>query len=476
MPDPTDAADFGLVEAAAAVRAGSGTPLELLDASLARIAQWEPSVKALIGGPLESAEHTARLRTEQLVDGGPVGPLHGVPIIVKDLIDMEGIATTAASRILEGNIALHDAPVVERLRKAGAVLVAKANTHEFAYGAVTPPTRNPWDLSRMPGGSSGGSAAAVATGMACGALGTDTAASIREPAALCGLIGYKPTYGRVPLRGVVPLAWSLDTVGPLCRSVGDARLLFDVIDGPDHRDPTSAPVAERPGGVGTERQSLEGVRIAVARELMTPNAAGIGEALDFTLGQLADAGAEINEVSIGDPTELTAIVFVILAVEAAAYHRPWIEERIDDYQPDVRAYLEMGLRLSGVDYVDAQRARRSAVERVAGVFGSHDLLFAPSQHTVAPRFDAAEVLFTDGSSAPRDLTLIRPLAPFNLTGNCAVAVPTGMIDGLPVGVQLVGPPMADHALLAYAESLHRLSGWRWQQPDLAQPETEQPRG
>ena len=476
MPDPTDAADFGLVEAAAAVRAGSVTPLELLDASLARIAQWEPSVKALIGGPLESAEHTARLRTEQLVDGGPVGPLHGVPIIVKDLIDMEGVATTAASRILQGNIAAHDAPVIERLRQAGAVLVAKANTHEFAYGAGTPPTRNPWDLSRMPGGSSGGSAAAVATGMACGALGTDTAASIREPAALCGLVGYKPTYGRVPLRGVVPLAWSLDTVGPLCRSVGDARLLFDVIDGPDHRDPTTPPTAGRPVDADVIHQSFEGVRIAVAHELMAPNAAGIGDALSATLGRLADAGAVIDEVSIGDPAELTAIVFVILAVEAAAYHRPWIEERIDDYQPDVRAYLEMGLQLSGVDYVDAQRARRSATERFNALFAAHDLVFAPSQHTVAPHVDAEEVMFTDGSSSPRDLTLIRPLAPFNLTGNCAVAVPTAMFDGLPVGVQLIGPPMGDHDLLAYAEALHELIGWRWQYPDLTNSEAEHPHG
>ncbi len=456
----TELSTMSLTDAAATVRAGDVSPVELFDSATTQIEQWEPQVRALIGGPLAGARFVAQERADQAARGQFLGPLHGVPIAIKDLIDIAGVPTTAASKILQGNIAGADAPVVKRLRQAGAVLIAKTNTHEFAYGALTPPTRNPWDLQRMPGGSSGGSAAAVATGMAYGALGTDTAASIREPAALCGLVGHKPTYGRVPLKGVIPLAWSLDTAGPICRSASDAALMLSVIEGPHPDDPTTMPLP----AIGAAPRGWKGVRVGVVGDLMTPNVAGVGEQHGRTLRTLEDAGAQLEEVSIGDPDELIAMVFVILTVEAAAYHRRWIETRLDDYSPDVRAYLEMGMEFSGVDYVEAQRARRHATETVSQLFERCDVLLSPAQHTPAPLLTDAEVTFSDGTAASRDLTLIRPLAPFNLTGHCAVSVPVGAVGGLPIAMQLVGPAFADYRILALAQLLHDELGWLWKPP------------
>ncbi len=458
-----DLADLDLVAAAAAVRDRSVAPTELLEAVHRRMDVWEPQVRALIGDRLESAASIAEQRTAEVTSGKALGPLHGVPVIVKDLIDVAGELTTASSKILKDNVASADATVVTRLREAGAVIVAKSNTHEFAYGALTPPTRNPWDTTRMPGGSSGGSAAATATGMAFGSLGSDTAASIREPAALCGVVGHKPTYGRVPLRGVIPLSWSLDTVGPICRSVADAALMLSVIEGHDDHDPSTVVLRPR---VDSPGRSFDGLRIGVASELMGPNAIGVDDVLQRTLSTMADAGAVIEEVSVGDPAELTAIVFVILAVEASTYHRGWMAERIEDYEPDVRRYLEMGASFSGVDYVDAQRARRAASDRVQELFHSHDLLFAPAQHVPAPLLTDEQVQFADGTTAPRDLTLMRPLAPFNLTGNCGLTIPVDMVDGLPVGIQLVGPAFGDHQILGYGQELHEHLGWQWKNPPL----------
>ncbi len=475
----TAGADLGVVDAAAAVRSGEVTPRELLDAACERITDWEPHVHALVSEVLAEAHSVVAQRSEQAARGEFVGPLHGVPIILKDLIDMQGVPTTASSKILENNIAAADAPLVTRLREAGAVLMAKANTHEFAYGALTPPTRNPWDTSRMPGGSSGGSAAAVATGMCAGALGSDTAGSIREPAALCGLVGHKPTFGLVDLDGVVPLAWSLDTVGPLCRSVADARLLLSVIAGADidggdidrgDIDGGDIDGGAEPGSASRRRspEAFSGARVAVASELMTPNQPEVDTELHRVLGAMEQAGAQIDEVSIGDPEELIAAEFVILTVEASAYHREWIETRIDDYQPDVRAYLLMGLEFSGVDYVDAQRYRRVARSRVDAAFADHDFVFAPSHHVLAPSPHADTVTFgdSDDAVAPRDLTLIRPLSPFNLTGHCGVSVPTGHASGLPLGVQLVGPAFGDGPLLDWAQALQNLLGWSWTPPTL----------
>ena len=341
------------------------------------------------------------------------------------------------------------------------MIVGKTNVHEFAYGARNPPTANPWDPLRIPGGSSGGSAAAVASHMCHGALGSDTAASIRQPAALCGLVGMKPTYGRVPLRGIIPCAWSLDAAGPITRSVADSRLMLEVIEGPDLADPTTIAIPPSQPARG-----LPESRVGIVKELMSPNQPEVTAVLNQTLERLEGAGAELCEVSIGDPQEMVAALFIILTVESASYHRRWFEERPQDYGSDVLEYLELGMQFRGVDFVDAQRFRRVVKNRINRVLDSCDILYAPAQHIVAPLMDDHELALEDGSRETVAILLCRSLLPFNLSGHCGVAVPVTHVGGLPVGVQLIGAPHADHALLDYAQQLHDLLEWNWNPPPL----------
>ena len=454
----SDLAGLSLTEAARRLRNREATAAELVDACLARVEQWEPHVHALVTVLGDQAVGRAEQADRETADGRPRGPLHGVPLVVKDLIDVAGVPTEAGSQILSGSVAAADAEVTAGLEDAGAIILAKANTHEFAYGALTPPTRNPWDMDRMPGGSSGGSAAAVAAGEAFGALGTDTAGSVREPAALCGTVGLKPTYGRVSCQGVVPLAWSLDTVGPMTRTVEDCALLFSVLSrtgaggaGP----PTEASRGPRSSGSGLER-----LRVAVASELMQPLESEVADTLDDLLEALTAAGAAVEPVSVGDPDELTATLFVILLAESASYHRPWLESCPERYGADVLAYLEAAADLTAVDYVDAQRLRVVQRSRIDAALADADVLLAPSQQVVAPRVDTDEVVFPTGETAPRDLTLIRPLAPFSLTGHPALTVPLRLGDeGLPIGVQLVGAPFDDERLFDCGSAMQEIVGW-----------------
>ena len=456
MSDPSL---LSLTEAATAVAEGRVSPVELLEASLRNVDEWEPTVKALVGGPLQGVEGVARRRAEEAGRGEIRGPLHGVPVMLKDLMDMAGELTTASSRILANNRADVDAPVTARLREAGAVIVAKTNVHEFAYGAKNPPTANPWDPRRIPGGSSGGSAAAVASHMCHGALGSDTAASIRQPAALCGLVGIKPTYGRVPLRGIIPCAWSLDAAGPITRTVADARLMLEVIEGPDAGDPTTVPLPPSPSA-----GPLSESRVGVVTELMSPNQPEVTAVLEQTLNRLEETGADLVEVSIGDPQEMIAALFIVLTVESASYHRRWLEKRPHDYGSDVREYLELGMQFRGVDFVDAQRLRRVVKNRINQALERCDILYAPAQHIVAPLMDDHKLALEDGSRETVAILLCRSLLPFNLSGHPGVSVPVAHAGGLPVGVQLIGAPFADHALLDYAQQLHDLLEWSWEPP------------
>lgn len=459
----SDLAGLSLTEAARRLRNREAAAVELVDACLARVEQWEPHVHALVTVLGEQAISRAEQADRELADGRPRGPLHGVPVVVKDLIDVSGVPTEAGSQILAGSIAATDAAVIARLKDAGAIILAKANTHEFAYGALTPPTRNPWDLDRMPGGSSGGSAAAVAAGEAFGALGTDTAGSVREPAALCGTVGLKPTYGRISCHGVVPLAWSLDTVGPMTRIVEDCALLFGVLAPAGAR--RAGPPAEASCGPGSSGSGLASLRVAVASELMQPLEPAVADTLDDLLEALRAAGAVVEPVSIGDPDELMATLFVILLAESASYHRPWLESCPERYGADVLAYLEMAAYLTAVDYVDAQRLRVVQRSRIDAVLARADVLLAPSQQVVAPRVDTDTVVFPTGETAPRDLTLIRPLAPFSLTGHPALTVPLRLGDqGLPIGVQLVGAPFGDERLLEYGSAMQQILGWNTASP------------
>ena len=455
----TGVAMMSLTEAAAAVRFGHLSSRDLVETSLRQIELWEPHIAALPFVMAERALEEAAACDAEASAGDWRGPLHGVPIVVKDLIDVAGAPTEAGSRQLAGNVASGDATVISRLRAAGAIILAKSNTHEFAYGAVTPPTRNPWDTDRMPGGSSGGSGAAVASGEAFGALGTDSAGSVREPSALCGLAGLKPTYGNVSCRGVIPLAWSLDTVGPMTRTVDDSRVLIDAMVGHDPADPATRSARLRPASGRPVR------RVGLLGELMTPIQPEVGTVLGSVLDRLSDAGAEIEEVEVVDPDEVIATIFVILASEASAYHRRWLGEHPDRYGADVLAYLELGMQLRAADYVDAQRLRASYRERLDDILGAADLLLAPAQHVTAPVPESDQLVFADGTTLPRDLTLIRPLSLCSLTGHPAASIPVGWSpDGLPVGIQVIGRPHAEHHVLDFGAAVQELSGWTPRNP------------
>ena len=455
-----------LTEAARRMRDGETTAAETVASCLACVELWEPHIRALVTVLGERAIEEAERMDREAAEGRGRGPLHGIPLVVKDLIDVSGAPTEAGSRILAGSMAEQDAEVVARLRHAGAIVLAKANTHEFAYGALTPPTRNPWDRERMPGGSSGGSAAAVAAGEAFGALGTDTAGSVREPAALCGAVGLKPTYGRVSCDGVVPLAWTLDTVGPMARTVEDCAVLFDAMAStPPPRRGDWPGGTDRAGSQPLPRPAPGRLRVAVAKELMQPAQSQVSRTLDDLLSALGEAGASVEEVSIGDPDELVATLFVILLAESRSYHRPWLESCPELYGTDVLAYLQTATSLSAVDYVDAQRLRVVQRRRIDQAIEGFDVLLAPSQLVVAPRVDAEEVVFDDGSTAARDLTLIRPLSPFSLTGHPALTVPLRVSEtGLPVGVQLVGAPYSDERLFVLGAVMQQLLDWSPEAP------------
>ena len=455
----TGIATLSLTQAAAEVRAGRISARELVETCLRRIERWEPHIAALPFVMAERALEDAAACDTEASAGNWRGPLHGVPIVVKDLIDVAGAPTEAGSCQLAGNVAAGDATVIGRLRSAGAIILAKANTHEFAYGALTHPTRNPWNTDRMPGGSSGGSGAAVASGEAFGALGTDSAGSVREPAALCGLVGLKPTYGNVSCRGVIPLAWSLDTVGPMTRTIEDSRVLIDAMVGRDPADPATHSARLRPPSLPRLR------RVALIGELMTPMEPEVDAVLGSVLDRLSDAGAEVEEVQVVDPDEVIATIFVILASEASAYHRRWLREHPERYGEDVLAYLELGMRLAAADYVDAQRLRATYRDRLNQVLGAADLVVAPAQHVTAPSPDNEELVFADGTVLPRDLTLIRPFSLCSLTGHPAASIPVGWSPGgLPVGIQLIGRPHAEHDVLGSGGAVQELAGWESRSP------------
>jgi aspartyl-tRNA(Asn)/glutamyl-tRNA(Gln) amidotransferase subunit A len=442
-----------------ALRARELSPVELVAETIRLADAWEPSLRSLVLRFDEQAMEAARAAEEELAAGVDRGPLHGIPVVVKDHIDVAGAVTAAGSRLLENNVAWADAEVVARLRAAGAVIFGKANTHELAFGAATPPTRNPWDLGRIPGGSSGGSAAAVGAGIVPLALGTDSGASIREPSAFCGTVGLKPTFGRVSCRGVLPFAWSLDTVGPMGASAEDCEALLAAIEDRDvvRRAPT--------------RSSDEGERASVARigivdELVAPLQADVADLWARLLDHLSDVGTEICHVSIGDVDQLIAALLIVVGSEAYAYQREWVAQRHELYSPDVLAQVEMGASYSAADYVDAGRVRREFSIRVAHLLEDVDVLATPSQFLVAPRVADELAVFPGGLSLPLLPTLLRPLAPFAFSGHPAVSVPLGLgsRSNLPVGAQLVGAAHSDHRLLADAAWVQAICDWRCSPP------------
>ena len=398
---------------------------------LARIEERNPALNAFISLRTEQALEEAAAADRDIAAGRYRGPLHGVPISLKDLIDVQGVPTSAASRVRADHVAERDALVTQRLRAAGAIVVGKTNLHEFAYGTTNEdsafgPARHPLDPNRSPGGSSGGSAASVADGMAYASIGTDTGGSIRIPAAACGLVGLKAGVGEIPVDGVVPLSETLDHVGPLCRSVEDAALLFDVLRG--------ARVERR------EPWALRGTRFGIPRAyFLSLLDSQVAAAFDSACTRLADAGASLDEVDIPHAADIAPIYLHIVLAEAAAYHAKMLDSRADDYTPAVRIRLELGRYILAEDYVRALHGRRVLIREVDEALHGRAALLLPALAMPAPKLGTTSVRL-GGVEEPIRSAMLRLTQPFNVTGHPAIALPCGRttVEGLPLGAQLVG--------------------------------------
>jgi aspartyl-tRNA(Asn)/glutamyl-tRNA(Gln) amidotransferase subunit A len=440
------------------------SPVELTQFVLERISRFQPSINAYITVTAESALIQARRAEKEIAKGQYRGVLHGIPISLKDLFYTRGIRTTAGSKILRRFVPRENARAVDLLFQSGCILVGKTNMHEFAYGAtnVNPhygPVRNPWDPSRISGGSSGGSAASVIAALALASLGTDTGGSIRIPSAACGCVGLKPTYGLVSLDGVIPLSPSLDHAGPLSRCVMDAALLFEAIADPAIRMPA-------PFRPTTEiRKGIKSLRIGLPRhffyERIQPE---VRRAVLNTIPVFEQQGAKVVEVDLKGMGETTRLAAEITADEALAFHQRWLDRKPQAYGDDVGSRLEQSREASAIDYINALRELRDYREKLGCVFKSVDVLLAPTIPITAPGIDQQETRIGRSSENVR-LALLRLTRPANLAGLPSISVPCGFSsDGLPVGLQLMGRPMEEGTVLRAAYAYEKATPWHRQFP------------
>ena len=456
--------DLTIEDAVSAIAARQLSPVELTDHLLARIERLDPALGCFITVTAEQARAAAQEAEQQAMAGAPLGPLHGVPLALKDLFDTAGVRTTAGSKLLAERVPARDATVVRRLRDAGALSLGKLNMHEFAFGVTTDnphygACRNPWDVTRIPGGSSGGAGAAVAAGLVPGALGSDTGGSIRIPASLCGVVGLKPTYGRVSRAGVLPLAWSLDHAGPLTRSVRDASLLLGVLAGPDPADPSAArlPVPDYLAGI---EEGVRGLRIGLpARGFFAGIAPDVAAAIETAIAVLRGEGADIRPIDIDLIDQMRPTWAAIIQSEALAYHARTLAERPDDYGADVRQRLELGAFYSVAHYINAQRLRGAIVDAFRSALIEVDLLLAPTLPvTAAP---------IAGFTAEAAAGYSRTCSPANLIGFPALSVPCGFDgSGLPIGLQLIGRPFDEATVLRAGRAYERATDWHTRRPPV----------
>jgi aspartyl-tRNA(Asn)/glutamyl-tRNA(Gln) amidotransferase subunit A len=453
-----------LADLARRIGRGELSPSEAVADALKRIESHDGALNAFISvRPDEALAEAHALERD-----GERGPLWGVPVAVKDVIDVAGARTTAGSRILADNVAAEDAPVVERLRRAGAIVVGKLNTHEFAWGATTTsphfgPAHNPWDTERICGGSSGGSGAAVAAGLVPGALGTDTAGSVRIPACLCGVTGLRPSLGRVPNRGVVPVSWTFDAVGPLARTAEDCALLLQVIAGRDAADPTTvaAPVPSYSDLLGG---GVNRLRVGVVSHLfegaIDPR---IAASVEEAAAELSRLGARVEWVDAGHLRETEVVQQLIMLPEAASAHLPWLRTRLADYGDDVRARLLAGLLLPGTAVVTGQRARRRLYAQAAPLFDRFDVLVAPQMPIVAPRI-GEDTVEAGSTRLPYRLSLIPYNSPWSCLGLPVTSIPCGTVDGLPVGMAIVGRRLDEATVLRASHAYQQATDWHDRRP------------
>lgn len=451
---------LSLAQAAALVRSGEVSPVELAQACLARIERLNPTLNAFITVRGADALADARRAEAEIRAGRWRGPLHGIPIGLKDNIDTAGVRTTGASELFKDRVPSEDADVARRLKAAGAVLLGKLNLHEFAYGGSSTTThygtmRNPWNIEHATGGSSGGSAVAIAADLCYAALGTDTAGSVRMPASHCGIVGLKPTYGRVSTRGVMVLSWTLDHVGPLCKTIEDAAIVLNVIAGYDPLEPTTSERAV-PDYTRDLRAATTGLRLGIPRAYF--------DGIDTDVAAASSAAIEVLEritASVRDVELPRAVSGARLwGPEAYAYHREWITATPERYQPSTRRSLERYAQADALDYVQARREVDLLRQQVGRSFADVDLLIAPVMRTPAPPIAASEGGGGGGGGSAGT-------GAFNVFGLPGISVPCGFsAAGLPIGLQIVGAPFAEASVLRLAHAYEQATDWKNAEPKL----------
>ncbi len=451
--------DLGSIsETSRRIRRRELSPIEITRHCLRRIEALNPRLNAFITVTAESALAEARTAEEEISRGEWRGPLHGIPIALKDLIETSGVRTTSASRLHENRVPKDDAHVVRKLRQAGAVIVGKNNLHEFAYGGSSlvshfGDAHNPWDLARITGGSSGGSAACVPAGMAYAAIGTDTAGSIREPASLCGCVGLKPTYGRVSVRGVIPLSASLDHVGPLTSCVEDAAIVLQTIAGYDAAEVTSAevPVSDYVSGL---KNGAKDLRIGVARAYFFDDLdPEVASAIQHALMGIETLVASIKEVRLEVTTDRT-----VQAAESYSYHAENTAKHADEYQPETLRRIRTGEKITAAEYIERRSELEMTRRTIREVFADVDLIVMPTTPMPAPTI--SELKANPEALRPAELRLLRNTRPLNVWGLPAISVPCGFTQtGLPIGLQIAGPHWREDLVLRLAYAYEQATAW-----------------
>ncbi len=462
----SDLTELTIGEASTLIRVGMISPVELVRAYLARIDRLEPRVNAYITVTSDLAMKQAQQLESELDAGRWRGPLHGIPIALKDNMDTAGVRTTAASALFADRVPTHDAEVYRRLTEAGAVLLGKLNMHEFAYGGTSAithfePVHNPWNLEHIPGGSSGGSAAAVAAHMCCAALGTDTLASIRMPSAYCGIVGLKATHGLASIRGIIPLCETLDHVGPMTRTVGDTALVLQAIAGFDALDPVSIS-AELPAYASALQRSTVRLRLGMPQSPYYDTLdADVANAVEAALEVLKKLTAEARELTLPPHPD-----FPVLLAESTAYHRPYLADpaKRSQYDPVTLARLDAAAEFSTADYVNTHRELLLARKAIANVFEDVDLLVTPT----TPGLPEPILHAINPAEASGGEPALRNTFAFNIYGIPTISVPCGFSrSGLPIGVQISGPRLGEISVLALAHAYEQATEWHKRRPTLA---------
>ena len=446
--------------------------VEVTEATLRRIEEVDPRLNAYVHVAGEQALAAAKAADGAIAAGYHLGPLHGVPMALKDLVAVRGQVSSAGSKILQDLIPAEDATIAARLRAAGAIFVGRLNMHEFAYGVTTNnphygAARNPWDTDRTPGGSSGGSGAAVAARLCFAAIGTDTGCSIRLPSAFNGIAGIRPSIGRVSNHGITPLAWTLDTAGPMCRTVEDCALMLAAIAGYDARDRQTANVPVPDYATELDR-GLEGVRIGVVEDFtLSGLQIGVERAVAGSIGVLESAGAQIRDVALRDLEPSISALLTVDIAEPSAYHAAWLRERPGDYGDDVRTLLEAGELYLATHYIQAQRYRTVLRDQFTDLLRDVDAILTPTVPFTAPPVGTTEVRLESGE----ELAIIPAVMRYNalppLVGMPALSVPCGFsADGLPVGMQLIGRAFDEGTLFRIGHGYQQATDWHRKAPPL----------